>query len=113
VESGIGAELTLDLAWDESGFAEALLDGTVEVRWTKRDDGNLYQVLVNQLGKNILSFPTEGTEDARALVTLSKQAQEHQPATLVKFWKKGDGFGGKGFYGQSRLRPLAPQQKEL
>ena len=113
VESGSGAELSLDLAWDESGFAEALVDGSGEIRWTKRDDGSLYQVLVNQQGKNILAFPAEGTEDATTLVTLSKRAQEHQPATFVKFWKKGDGFGGKGFYGQSRLRPLTPQQKEL
>ena len=113
VASGSGAELSLDLAWDGKDFAEALVDGSGEIRWTPRANDAIYQVLVNQQGKNILSFPAEGAEDATTLVTLSKRAQEHQPATFVKFWKKGDGFGGKGFYGQSRLRPLTPQQKEL
>lgn len=113
VSSGIGAELTLDLAWDDRDFAEALLDGSGEVRWTPLADGTIYQVLVNQNGKNILAFPAEGTEGVRTLVILSRQAREHQPSTFVKFWKKGDAFSGAGAYGQSRPRPVAPQQEEL
>lgn len=112
VASGIGVELTLDLAWDDRDFAEAMADGSGEVRWTKLADGTIYQVLVNQKGKNILSFPEAGTEDASALVTLSKRAREHEPTTFVKFWKKGGAFSGAGFYGQSRPRPVASQQEE-
>ncbi|MNX11375.1 hypothetical protein D3C86_411350 [compost metagenome] len=112
VASGIGAELTLDLAWDDRDFTEALLDGSGEVRWTPLADGSIYQVLVNRQGKNILAFPEAGTEARSALVTLSKRAREQQPTTFVKFWKKGDAFSGKGFYGQSRPRPVASQEEK-
>ncbi|MNL03897.1 hypothetical protein D3C87_1244460 [compost metagenome] len=112
VSSGDGAELTLDLAWDDRDFAEALLDGSGEVHWTPLANDTVYQILVNQQGKNILAFPEEGTEEHRALVTLSRQAREQQLSTFIKFWKKGDAFNGKGFYGQSRPRPVEPQEEQ-
>ena len=113
VSDGVGTEITLDLAWDDKGFAEALLDGSGEVRWTPLADGTIYQLFIKQEGRNILAFPEEGTEANHALVILSKQARKQQPSAFVKFWKKGDAFNGAGFYGQSRPRPIESQQEEL
>lgn len=112
VSGGSTAEMTLDLAWDDAGYAEALQDGRGEIRWSPRSDAATYQLLVRQNAKNILAFPGEGTDANQTNVTLSAQAREHQPAAFVKFWQKGDAFGGAGPYGQSRPRPLAPQQED-